>query len=126
MRLSEMLAIMKTTRRRALAGQVVRDEIARMGKSQAWAADASGMAPSTLSRVLVGDERVQPMTLRAIEGALGLPDHLLRYIVEGDSASIEAIGPDEMRTSLRRVILRALADIDAEGVEHDNGGAAHG
>jgi hypothetical protein len=121
-----MLAIMRTTRRRVLAGQVVRDEIARMGKSQAWAADASGMAPSTLSRVLVGDERVQPVTLRAIEGALSLPDHLLDYIVSGDAEQIRAIGDAEMRPSLRRVILGALADIDAEGIEKDKGGASSG
>lgn len=126
MRLSEMLALMKTNKRRELAGQVVRDEIARMGKSQAWAAEAAHMAPSTLSRVLVGDERVQGVTFRALEGALGLPDHLFDYIVEGDAARIEAISHAEMRPGLRRVILGALADIDAEGVDDDKGGTAHG
>lgn len=123
MRLSDMLAIMRTTKRRELAGMVVRDEIARMGKSHVWAADAMGMAPSTLARVLKGDERVTDVTLRSVEGPLGLPDHLLSYIVEGDRARIEAIGDEEIRPGLRRVVLAALADIEAEGLDDSQGGA---
>lgn len=122
MRLSEMLNAMRTTKRRELAGNVVRDEIARMGKSHAWAADAMGMAPSTLARVLKGDDRVTDVTMRSAEGPLGLPDHLLSYIASGDRANIEAIGDDEMRQGLRRVILQALAAIEAEGVDDDTKG----
>ena len=119
MRVSEMLSTMRTTQRRKLAGSVVRDEIARAGKSHNWAADAMGIAPSTLARIFQGDERITDVTLRAAEGALDLPDHLLTYIKDGDAKQIGEIGNDEMRSGLRRVILHTLAAIEAEGLEDD-------
>lgn len=124
MRLSEILSLMRTKRRRDLVGQLVKDEIARNRVDQKTAAERMHMAPSTLSRVIAGDERVTPLTFRAVEGYLDFPDHLLTYVVEGDRANIEAVGEDELRPGLRRVILQSLAAIEAEGIE-DVGGAAN-
>jgi transcriptional regulator with XRE-family HTH domain len=128
MRLNEILLLMREKRRRELVGDIVRDELARQRdtfSSQKAAAERMHMAPSTLSRVLGGeDERVSGITLRSIEGVLNFPDHLLTYVIEGDRASIEAIGDLELRPGLRRVILQRLDAIAAEGIE-DVGGEAH-
>lgn len=99
------------TSRHKLAGRFVRDEIARQGKTQRWAAAHAGMSGSTLARILTGDPTVEPMKLRSIEGALGLADQILTYVINGDIASIEAIGADELRPGQRRIILATLTPL---------------
>lgn len=65
------------TGRRKLAGAIVRDEIAYQGKTQEWAAERMGMAPSTQHRVIDWEAGVSQLRLRAVEGALGMPRYLL-------------------------------------------------
>lgn len=127
MRLSEILLLMRETRRRELVGNIVKDEIARQKgtlHTQEAAAERMHMSPSTLSRVIAGEGRITGVTLRSIEGVLNFPDHLLTYVTEGDRESIEAIGDSELRPGLRRIILQQLAAIEAEGIE-GVGGEAH-
>lgn len=126
MRLNDMLACMRTKNRTKFAGQLVRDEIGRTGVSQAKAADQMHMAPSTLARIIAGDDKVSEVKYRSVEALLSLPDHLLSYIVEGHRESIEAIGDDEMRPGLRRIILSGLDSIQAEGIEGVGGEANNG
>jgi hypothetical protein len=108
---------MKETSRRKLAGDIVRDEIAYQGKTQEWAAERMGMAPSTMHRVIDWEAGVTQLRLRAVEGALGLPRYVLTYVIEGDTERIRAIGNDEMSPGLRRVIVDGLARLEAEDVQ---------
>ena len=106
---------MNATGRRKLAGIIVRDEIAHLGKTQDWAAEQMGMATSSLHGVILGEAGATPMRLRSIAGTLGLPRRLLTSIVDGDVTQIRFIGDDEMRPSQRRAILERLGRIeDAE------------
>ena len=120
MRLSDMLASMKATNRQKLAGRVVRDEIARQRRTVDQTAIDSRMAPSTLYRILNGVADKDSSKYRAIEGVLGFPDDLLRHIIEGSADRIEAIRPENIRSSLRDSILYLLAAIDAEQVEDED------
>jgi transcriptional regulator with XRE-family HTH domain len=117
MKISDMVRDMKTTKRRKLAGDIVAAEFARQRFTREQTADRARTSPSTIDRVRKGDETVRDSTLRQVEGALGLPDNLLIYIANGDTAAIEAIGANEMRPGLRRVIMAGLARIAAEEVE---------
>jgi len=112
-----MVRDMKITKRRKLVGDIVKAEYARQRFTREQTADRAHMSPSTLDRVRDGDASVRSSTLRSVEGALGLPDDLLIYIADGDTAAIEAIGANEMRPGLRRVIMAGLARIAAEEVE---------
>jgi transcriptional regulator with XRE-family HTH domain len=100
--------------RRKLAGQIVEDEYARQCLTREQAADRMCMSPSTLDRVRDGGDRLTGPTLRSVEGALGLPDDLLSFIINGDMRSIDTIGDDEMRPGLRRVIVAGLERITAQ------------
>jgi len=71
------------------------------------------MAPSTLYRILNGVADKDSSKYRAIEGALGFPDDLLRHILEGNAKRIEAIRPEDIRSSLRDLILYELVTIEA-------------
>jgi len=75
------------------------------------------MAPSTLYRILNGVADKDSSKYRAIEGVLGFPDDLLRHIIEGNTDRIEAIRPENIRSSLRDSILYELGSIEAEQVE---------
>ena len=108
------------------AGQLVKNEIGRTGMSQAKAAERMHMAPSTLARIIAGDQKVSEVKYRSVEALLALPDGLLSYIVDGHRESIEAIGEDEMRPGLRRIILAGLMAIEDEGIEGVSGGANNG
>jgi hypothetical protein len=108
---------METPFRQKLAGRVVRDEIARQRRTVDQTAIDSRMAPSTLYRILNGVADKDSSKYRAIEGVLGFPDDLLRHIIEGSADRIEAIRPENIRSSLRDSILYDLAAIDAEQVE---------
>lgn len=121
-----MLACMRTRKRTTFAGELVKNEIGRTGMSQAKAAERMHMAPSTLARIIAGDQKVSEVKYRSVEALLSLPDGLLTYIVEGYRESIESIGDDEMRPGLRRIILAGLAAIEAEGIEGVSGGANNG
>jgi hypothetical protein len=57
---------------------------------------------------------------RAIEGVLGFADDLLRHIIEGNADRIEAIRPENIRSSLRDSILYELGAIEAEQVEDED------
>ena len=120
MRLSDMLASMRALNRQKLAGRVVRDETARQRRTVDQTAIDSRMAPSTLYRILNGVADKDSSKYRAIEGVLGFPDDLLRYIIEGDVDRIEAIRPENIRSSLRDSILYELAAIEAEQVEDED------
>jgi len=117
MRVSDMVESMKAANRQKLAGRVVRDEIARQRRTVDQTATDSRMAPSTLYRILNGVADKDSSKYRAIEGVLGFPDDLLRHIIEGNGDRIEAIRPENIRSSLRESILYALAAIDSEQVE---------
>ena len=117
MRLSDMVGSMKAANRQRLAGRVVRDEIARQRRTVDQTATDSRMAPSTLYRILNGVADNDSSKYRAIEGVLGFPDDLLRHIIEGNGDRIEAIRPENIRSSLRDSILYELGAIDAEQVE---------
>ena len=119
MRLSDMVGDMKASNRQKLAGRVVRDEIARQRRTVDQTATDSRMAPSTLYRILNGDADKDSSKYRAIEGVLGFPDDLLRHIIEGNGDRIEAIRPENIRSSLRDSILYELAAIDSEQVEDE-------
>src|ERR1035437_6425915 len=101
MRLSDMLASMKASNRQKLAGRVVRDEIARQRRTVDQTAIDSRMAPSTLHRILNGVAGKDSPTFRAIEAVPGFPGDLLRHIFEGRAGRIEAIRPENFRSSLR-------------------------
>jgi transcriptional regulator with XRE-family HTH domain len=109
----------KATKRRKLAGDIVRDEIAHQGQTQDWAAERMGMSSSALHSVLNGEVGVTQMKLRSVAGTLGLPRRLLTSVVDGDAAHIRAIGDDEMQPTLRRAVLRGLTRIEAEGPTND-------
>lgn len=117
MRFGDMIDPMKASNRQKLAGQVVRDEIARQRRTVDETATDARMAPSTLYRILNGVADKDSSKYRAIEGALGFPDDLLRHIIEGNADRIEAIRPEDIRSSLRDAILYELATIEAEQVE---------
>ena len=117
MRVSDMVESMKAANRQKLAGRVVRDEIARQRRTVDQTATDSRMAPSTLYRILNGVADKDSSKYRAIEGVLGFPDDLLRHIIEGNGDRIEAIRPEDIRSSLRDSILYELASIDSEQVE---------
>ena len=117
MKISDMVRDMQTTKRRKLAGEIVESEYARQGFDRKDIAPRARMSTSTLDRIREGDDRVLDATFRQIEGALGLPDNLLIYIANGDTAAIEAIGANEMRPGLRRVIMAGLTRIATEEVE---------
>lgn len=117
MRLVDILAGMKSEARRKLAGEIVEAEIPRKGLNRKRAAAAMYMSPGSLDRIREGDPTIQPPKLRSVEGVLDFPRFLLTHIWEGDAKAIAAIpGMDE---DLRRVILDALARIDAKGVDDD-------
>jgi transcriptional regulator with XRE-family HTH domain len=119
MRLSDMIGSVKALNRQKLAGRVVRDEIARQRRTVDQTARDARMAPSTLYRILNGDADKDSSKYRAIEGVLGFPDDLLRHIIEGDSGRIEAIRPENIRSSLSDAILYELATIDNEHIEDE-------
>lgn len=107
--LSETLPDMeKTITLRQLAGLVVREEIARNHLGRIRAAERASMAPSTLDRVIKGDERVGDITLRQVEGALGLPRRFLTMVIEGDEQKLREL---EMDADLRINVLSDMADI---------------
>lgn len=120
MRVSDMLVTMKAANRQKLAGQVVRDEIARQRRTVDQTATDARMAPSTLYRILNGVADKDSSKYRAIEGVLDFPDDLLRYVIEGSAKRIEAIRPDNIRSSLRDSILYELATIEAERVDDED------
>jgi len=117
MKISDMVRDMQTTKRRKFAGEIMEAEYSRQGFLRKTVALAAHTAPTTIDRIRKGDATVQDPTYRQVEGALGLPDDLLIYIAKGDTASIEAIGANEMRPGLRRVIMAGLARIATEEVE---------
>jgi hypothetical protein len=117
MRVSDMLASLKATNRQKLAGRVVRDEIARQRRTVDQAATESRMAPSTLYRIMNGVADKDSSKYRAIEGVLGFPDDLLRHIIEGDADRIQAIRPENLRSSLSDSILYELVRVETELVE---------
>ena len=117
MRVSDMVESMKAANRQKLAGRVVRDEIARQRRTVDQTATDSRMAPSTLYRILNGVADKDSSKYRAIEGVLGFPDDLLRHIIEGNGDRIEAIRPENIRSSLQDSILYELAAIESEQVE---------
>ena len=119
MRVSGMMRSMKALNRQELAGRVVRDEIARQRRTVDETAVEARMAPSTLYRILNGVADKDSSKYRAIEGALGFPDDLLRHIIEGNTARIEAIRPENIRSSLRDAILYELDTIDTEREAED-------
>jgi hypothetical protein len=119
-RLSDMLSTMKAANRQKLAGRVVRDEIARQRRTVDQTAIDSRMAPSTLYRILNGVADKDSSKYRAIEGTLGFPDDLLRHVIEGNADRIEAIRPENIRSSLRDSILYELAAIEREQVEAED------
>jgi hypothetical protein len=119
-RLSDMLSTMKAANRQKLAGRVVRDEIARQRRTVDQTAIDSRMAPSTLYRILNGVADKDSSKYRAIEGTLGFPDDLLRHVIEGNADRIEAIRPENIRSSLRDSILYELAAIESEQVEAED------
>ena len=119
MRLSDILASMKASNRQKLAGRVVRDEIARRGRTVEQTAAESRMAPSTLYRILNGVADKDSSKYRALEAVLYFPDDLLRYVIEGNTGRIEAIRPANIRSSLRDSILYELVSIEAERVEDE-------
>jgi hypothetical protein len=111
----------KTKNRLKLAGDIVRDEIAYQGKTQEWAAEPMGIAPSTRPRVIDWEFGVTELRLRSVEGALGLPRHLLTYVIDGDADRIRAIGDEELSSGLRRVILQGLTRLETEEIKTANG-----
>lgn len=117
--MSDLIGSIKATNRQKLAGRVVRGEIAR----QRWTVDQTAtdarMAPSTLYRILNGVADKDSSKYRAIEGVLSFPDDLLRYVIEGNAARIEAIRPENIRSSLRDSILYELSAIEAERVDEE-------
>ena len=118
MMLSETLPDMTTSvSPRQLAGTIVRDEIAAQGLKQTDAAKAMRMAPSTLARIMRGEPNVTDLSLRQVEKPLGLPRHLLTYIIESD---VEKIGALDMDPDLRAHILGAIEDIK-RGSRDDDG-----
>jgi hypothetical protein len=117
MRVSDMLASHKTTNRQKLAGRVVRDEIARQRRTVDQAATESRMAPSTLYRIMNGVADKDSSKYRAIEGVLGFPDDLLRHIIDGDADRIQAIRPENLRSSLSDSILYELVRVETEVVK---------
>jgi hypothetical protein len=119
-RLSGMVGSMKAANRQKLAGRVVRDEIGRQRRTVDQTAIDSRMAPSTLYRILNGVADKDSSKFRAIEGTLGFPDDLLRHIIEGNADRIEAIRPENIRSSLRDSILYELAKIEHEQVEDED------
>ena len=119
MRVSGMIDSMKALNPQELAGRVVRDEIARQRRTVDETAIEARMAPSTLYRILNGVADKDSSKYRAIEGALGFPDDLLRHIIEGSTARIEAIRPEDIRSSLRDAILYELDTIDTEREAED-------
>jgi hypothetical protein len=112
-----MVDSMKASNRQKLAGRVVRDEIARQRRTVDQTARDARMAPSTLYRILNGVADKDSSKYRAIEGVLGFPDDLLRHIIEGNADRIEAIRPENIRSSLSDSILYELVRIDAEQVD---------
>jgi plasmid maintenance system antidote protein VapI len=93
MLLSETLLAMNT---RQIAGSIIRDELARQGMKHEKAAQRMGVARSTLSRIIEGNESMRPETLRAVEGLLGFPRRFLDFVVNGDIeriAKAEGHGP---------------------------------
>jgi transcriptional regulator with XRE-family HTH domain len=111
MLLSETLLTMNT---RQIAGSIVRDELARQGLKQEKAAQRMGVARSTLSRIIEGNESVRPETLRAVEGLLGFPRRYLDFVVDGDAGRVARL--KDMDPDLRRHTLDAL-----EEAVHDGG-----
>src|SRR5664280_439130 len=120
MRRSDIGGSLKAGNRQKLGGRVVRDEIARQRRTVDQTAPASRMAPSTLYRTLNGVADKDSSKYRAIEGVLGFPDDLLRHIIEGNVERIEAIRPENIRSSLQDSILYELGAIDAEKVEDED------
>ena len=119
MRVGGMIGSMKALNRQELAGRVVRDEIARQRRTVDETAIEARMAPSTLYRILNGVADKDSSKYRAIEGALGFPDDLLRHVIEGRADRIEAIRPEDIRSSLRDSILYELVTIETEREAED-------
>jgi transcriptional regulator with XRE-family HTH domain len=115
-----MVGTVKALNRQKLAGRVVRDEIARQRRTVDQTARDARMAPSTLYRILNGDADKDSSKYRAIEGVLGFPDDLLRHIIEGNAERIEAIRPENIRSSLSDAILFELATINSEQIEDED------
>ena len=93
---------------RQLAGTIVRDEMARKGMGRLVTAAAASISPSTLARVIIGDPKVGDLTLRQVEGALGLPRRLLTLVIEGDDQRLREL---DMETDLRIYVLSSMTDI---------------
>lgn len=108
MRLNATMIDMETTTTRQVAGQLVRDEIARKGWTHAQAADRMRLSRSTLAHVMAGKDTVTAITYRQVEGVLDFPRHLLTYIADADA---ETIGRIDMESDLRRHILDSLAAV---------------
>lgn len=119
MRMIDMFGSMKATNRQKLAGRVVRDEIARQSRTVDQTATDARMAPSTLYRILNGVADKDSSKYRAIEGVLSFPDDLLRHVIEGNTERIEAIRPENIRSSLRDAILYELSAIDSDRVDNE-------
>jgi transcriptional regulator with XRE-family HTH domain len=77
------------------------------------AAQRMGVARSTLSRIIEGNESVRPETLRAVEGLLGLPRRYLDFVVNGDAERIGRL--HDMDPDLRRHTLDALEEAVQDG-----------
>jgi hypothetical protein len=101
---------------RELAGSIVRDEIARAHLTVRAAAERWDMAPSTVANVTSGKE-VSSLTLRGVEGGLGLPARFLDYVIAGDAGAIRRLpgraidAQTGLREDLRHYTLEAMADI---------------
>lgn len=93
---------------RQLAGAIVRDEMARQRLNRRTAAKDAKMAPSTLARVINGDETVTDVTLRQVEGALDLPRRILTLVINGDEARLREL---DMEADLRTYVVSSVIDI---------------
>jgi transcriptional regulator with XRE-family HTH domain len=112
MLLSETLLVMNT---RQIAGSIIRDELARQGMKHEKGAQRMGVARSTLSRIIEGNESIRPETLRAVEGLLGFPRRYLDFVVNGDIERIARL--HDMDPDLRRHTLDALEEAVQAGAE---------
>jgi hypothetical protein len=97
---------------RKIAGDIVREEVARKGESQVRAAEAMHIARPTLARFLAGDPTVSDITLRQIEGHLLMPRRFLSMVIAADRAGIEGI--TDLDSDLRRLTLGLLSDPDGK------------
>lgn len=100
-----------------LAGAVIRDERARRRLTQDDLAELSKVSRPTISRAEGGTASVEALTLRALEGALGLPLRFLTYVIDGDGERIKRLPTQVddpvsgLRSDLRQYVIEALEDI---------------